>query len=118
MEIRHSRVHRWQKYIKTVGISQGSHRFKAITYADISKTQTEIGENRIGILVKFVDETQLRTMILQYENNIKNLLGASFSVKIETTKILPENKAVLNLTVTETTTNKKNPTNHLQLFFN
>jgi len=61
----------------------------------------------VVFLVKMVgDESQLKTSLLSYEQNLKSIIGSNFIIKIEITKILPENKAVLSLSVIDPNTNK------------
>lgn len=96
------------------------HRFKAIGYAEYITSDSKDSDDKIGILVKLLtDESQLGTTVLQYENNLKTIFGSpSLNPKIETTKILPENRVLLTLTVVDTTTNKKISANQLFQFFN
>ena len=64
------------------------------------------------------NEQQLNTSILQYEANLKSMFGMNFNVKVENCKQLPENKALLCISVVDTNTNKKLPAFQLISFFN
>jgi nuclear pore complex protein Nup54 len=88
--------------------SEPLHRFKAICYSEYKKGDTNQSlDNKIGILVKMIgDESQLKTSLLSYEQNFKSIIGSNFVIKIEIIKILPENKAVLSLSVIDPNTNK------------
>lgn len=87
---------------------QSAHRFKAIGYADIHKDEHDLEGDKIGIIIKKQgNDTQLRSAILQYEGNLKSILGPNSSPKVEGTKILPGDKALLTISVIDTSTNKK-----------
>ena len=63
-------------------------------------------------------EQQLNTNILQYEANLKGMFGVNFNIKVENCKHLPENKALLCISVVDTNTNKKLPAFQLISFLN
>lgn len=97
------------------------HRFKTIGYSEYRKSEhsDEIPDNKIGFLVKMNgDESQLKTSLLTYEQNLKSILGPNMLNKLEITKIVPENRAVLSLSVTDPTTNKPLSSVQLQNYFN
>ncbi|RWS01547.1 nuclear pore complex protein Nup54-like protein, partial [Dinothrombium tinctorium] len=98
---------------------QATHRFKAIGFAEIRKSNDDSDDNHFGVLVKMDgDESQLKTAILQYENNLRSMLGAQFNAKVETTKILPDNKALLTISIVDTSTNKKVAASQLISYLN
>jgi len=88
--------------------SELPHRFKAIGYSEYKKGDTnQSSDNKIVIIVKMIgDESQLKTSLLTYEQNLKSIIGVNLMSKLEITKVLPENKAVLSLSVTDPNTNK------------
>lgn len=83
---------------------QSAHLFKSVAYSEYKLDDT--GGDRVGFLVKMQDEMSLRTAILAYENNLKQMFG-NFVAKVESTKLLPANRALLTVSVTDPTTNKK-----------
>ncbi|KAI1295417.1 Nucleoporin p54 [Halotydeus destructor] len=83
---------------------QKAHLFKAVAYSNYEREDS--GGDRVGILVKMQDEASLRTAILTYESNLKQLFGNA-AVKVESSKSLPGNKALLAISVTDPSTNKK-----------
>lgn len=95
---------------------QPLHKFKSIGFAEIRQASDD--ENKFGILVKMENEQQLNTAILQYEANLKSMFGMNFNVKVENCKQLPENKALLCISVVDTNTNKKLPAFQLVSFLN
>ncbi|RWS25396.1 nuclear pore complex protein Nup54-like protein [Leptotrombidium deliense] len=102
-----------------VNQQQATHRFKAIGFAEIRKPGDDGDDNKFGVMVKMEsDEGQLKTAILQYENNMKNMLGQQFNVKVETTKVLPDSKALLTISAVDTTTNKKVAAQQLVSYLN
>lgn len=96
---------------------QPLHKFKSIGFAEI-KQASDDDENKFGVLVKMENEQQLNTAILQYEANLKSMFGMNFNVKVETCKQLPENRALLCISVVDTNTNKKLPAFQLISFLN
>ncbi|XP_015789470.1 nucleoporin p54 isoform X2 [Tetranychus urticae] len=96
---------------------QPNHRFKAIGYSKIKSE--EASESKFGVVISMEGgESQMNTAILQYENNLKGLFGQNYVPKVEASKILPDNKAMLMITVTDTATNLKLPARQIILFLN
>lgn len=96
---------------------QPNHRFKAIGYSEIKSEDGN--EHKFGVLVSTTgNESQLNSMVLQFENNLKGLFGMNYGPKVETTKILPDNKALLTFSVMDTNTNIKLPARQLILYLN
>ena len=83
-----------------------AHRFKGIAYSEIKRDVED--DKRVGVLVRFADESTLKTSILQYENSLKQMLG-NMLVKVEKTKLLPGNKALLSFSVTDSSSNQRLP---------
>jgi len=96
---------------------QPLHKFKSIGFSEI-KHASDDDENKFGVIVKMENEQQLNTGILQYEANLKTMFGMNFNVKVESSKQLPENKALLCISVVDTNTNKKLPAFQLISFLN
>lgn len=91
---------------------QSAHLFKSIAYSEYKLDDT--GGDRVGCLVKMQDEASLRTAILTYENNLKQIFGGNYAVKVESTKLLPASRALLTVSVTDPATNKKVNAQQLQ----
>jgi nuclear pore complex protein Nup54 len=92
--------------IEPHGQLSSGHKFKAIAYSEYRKSE-DSGGDRVGFVVKMSDEAALRTSILTYEYNLKNLFGGQAVAKVETTKLLPGMKALLVVSVTDPATNRK-----------
>lgn len=96
---------------------QPNHRFKAIGYSEIKSE--EGNEHKFAVLVSITgNESQLNSMVLQFETNLKGLFGMNYTPKVESTKILPDNKALLTISVVDTNTNIKLPARQLILYLN
>ncbi|XP_054153169.1 nucleoporin p54-like [Oppia nitens] len=98
-----------------------TNRFKSIGYSEYRKSDdiSDMLDNKIGFLVKMTNnESQLKTQLLTFEQNMKQIVGINLMIKLEITKVLPENKAVLSLLVTDPTTNKSLTSIQLQNYFN
>ena len=113
----------YSAFLPPVDINQTDayHRFKTIGYSEYRKSEhsDDIPDNKIGFLVKMSgDESQLKTSLLTYEQNLKSILGVNMLNKLDITKILPENRAVLSLSITDPTTNKPLSSVQLQNYFN
>ena len=112
----------YSAFMPPIEISQTDpyHRFKTIGYSEYKKSENnETSENKIGFLVKMVgDESQLKTSLLTYEQNLKSIISANLVNKLEITKVLPENRAVLSLSVMDPTSNKPLSCVQLQNYFN
>jgi len=94
------------------------HRFKAIGFSEM-KIGEDANEHKFGVLVEMEgNETQLNTTILQYESNLKLMFGVNYAPKVETTKTLPHNRALLTISVMDINTNIKLPAKQLILFLN
>lgn len=83
---------------------QAGHRFKAISFSEYKKDGEDIDE--IGVIVRYGEESTLKTMILSYENNLKAAFN-QYPVKAESIKLLPMKKALINFSVTDPNTNRK-----------
>ena len=112
----------YSAFMPPIEISQTDpyHRFKTIGYSEYRRSDSnETEDNKIGFLVKMVgDESQLKTSLLTYEQNFKSILSGNLLIKLEITKILPENRAVLSLSVTDPNTNKPLSCVQLQNYLN
>lgn len=96
---------------------QPNHRFKSIGYSEIKSE--EGNENKFGVLVSVEgNESQLNSQVLQYETNLKSLFGVNYNPKVDSTKILPDSKALLTVSVIDSNTNIKLPARHLVLYLN
>jgi len=88
------------------------NRFKAIAYSELNKEELE---NKIGIIVKYESEVNLKAAILAYEHSLKTLVFQNHLVKVETIKILPERisgtqrvkSCLLSISVTDPNTHRK-----------
>lgn len=80
------------------------NRFKTIAYSEMKRDESE--ETRVCVVVRYENEVNLNSSILSYENGLKTLLGNN-PVKVESVKLLPGNKCVLTLSVSDPMTGKK-----------
>ncbi|KAH9406598.1 Nuclear pore complex protein Nup54 [Tyrophagus putrescentiae] len=93
------------------------NRFKTIVYSEIATDDKE-GEEKIFFLLRVTtDESQLKTSLLTYENNFKQIVGNNYTVKLELKNILPDSKAIISITVIENATSKAIPEAQLRTFF-
>ncbi|KPM10177.1 nuclear pore complex protein Nup54-like protein [Sarcoptes scabiei] len=98
--------------------SDDFNRFKTICYSEINSDDTN-KEEKVLFLIKYInDESQLKTNLLTYEQNLKQLIGNNHTVKLELKTIVPENKALVSITVTENATSKIIPDSQLRTNFN
>ena len=84
--------------------AQSAHRFKAIVYSEYNKDADDV--DGIGIVVRYDEESVLKTSILSYENNLKTIFN-QYPVKAESIKLLPAKKALINFSVTDSSNNRK-----------
>lgn len=83
---------------------QAGHRFKAITYSEYRKDADDVDE--IAIVVRYEEESALKTAILSYENNLKSVFN-QYPVKAESIKVMPNKKALIYFSVTDPSNNRK-----------
>ncbi|KAH7645742.1 nuclear pore complex protein Nup54 [Dermatophagoides farinae] len=89
------------------------NRFKTISYSEEKNL-----EEKLFFLIRYVDEQQLRTNLVQYEQNFKQFIGQNHTVKLELKTILPDSKALIAIMVTENATSKIIPDAQLRTNFN
>lgn len=90
------------------------NRFKTIGYSEIRNSEEK---DKIYFLLKISgDESQLKTNLLTYEHNLKQVFGTNFTVKLEVKNILPDSKALISFVVTENTTSKSIPEEQLRSY--
>ena len=97
--------------IQTFDLSQypGTSRLKTVAYSEFKR---EDGEECIGVVVKYDNDINLKAAILIYENNLKVLFN-NHIVKIETTKLLPGQRALMTFSVADPTTHRKLPASQI-----
>lgn len=93
------------------------NRFKTIVYSEIATDDADSEEKIFFLLQVTTDESQLKTSLLTYENNFKQLIGNSYTVKLELKNVLPDSKAIISITVIENATSKPIPEAQLRTFF-
>lgn len=93
--------------IQTFDLSQypGTSRLKTVAYSELRRDEDE---DRIGVLVKYENEVNLKAAVLVYENNLKSIFN-NYPVKIDTTKILPGQRALMTFSVSDPMTQRKLP---------
>lgn len=92
------------------------NRFKTICYSEI-QTDDKDKEQKLFFLLKFIgDESQLKTNLLSYEQNFKQVIGNNHTVKLELQNVLPDSKAVISIKITENATSKVIPDSQLSSF--
>lgn len=92
------------------------NRFKTICYSEV-QTEDKDNEQKVFFLVRFTDESQLKTSLLTYEQSFKQLLGTNYTMKLELKNTLPDNKVIISFTVVENATGKTIPEAQLRTFF-
>jgi nuclear pore complex protein Nup54 len=97
--------------VQTFDLSQypGTSRLKTVAYSELRRDEDE---DRIGVLVKYENEVNLKAAILIYENNLKSVFN-NYPVKIDTTKILPGQRALMTFSVTDPMSQRKLPASQL-----
>lgn len=83
---------------------QAGHRFKAIAYSEYHRDVDDV--DGVGIVVRYDDESALKTAVLSYENNLKSIFN-QYPVKAESVKLMPSKKALINFSITDPSTSKK-----------
>lgn len=97
--------------IQTFDLSQypGTSRLKTVAYSEFKRDE---GEECIGVVVKYDNDVNLKAAILVYENNLKVLFN-NHIVKIETTKLLPGQRALMTFSVADPTNQRKLPASQI-----
>lgn len=90
-------------------------RFKAIAYSEFRRDEAD---DRVSVVVKYTDETNIKPSILQYENSLKSIFNG-LPVKVDPIKTLPGNKVLLAISVTDPSNqNHKIPAHQLLTHLN
>lgn len=90
--------------IQTFDVSQypGTNRLKTVAYSELKR---DTSDDQVGVVVKYENEVNLKAAILVYENNLKSLFN-NMAVKIERTKLLPGQRALMTFSVSDGTQRK------------
>lgn len=97
--------------IQTFDLSQypATSRLKTVAYSELKRDE---GEERIGVVVKFENEVNLKAAILVYENNLKSLFN-NYPAKMDTTKMLPGQRALMTFSVSDPVAQRRLPASQL-----